>query len=103
MSVDFNAGYRLENNVALLRPLITDDIDYLMPYALLEPELWQYSSISPAGSDGMKNYIDQAVKTRISQREYAFIVYDKRSETYAGSTRFYDIQNDNQTLQLGFT
>ncbi len=103
MSLDFNAMYRLENDVVLLRPLVTDDVDFLLPYALLEPELWQYSSISPAGSDGMQNYIDQAVQAKVNQREYAFIVCDKRSDTYAGSTRFYDIQNDNQTLQLGFT
>ena len=103
MSLDFNAGYRLENDVVLLRPLVTDDVDFLLPYALLEPELWKYSSISPAGSDGMQNYIEQAVQAKVNQREYAFIVYDKRSDTYAGSTRFYDVQNDNQTLQLGFT
>ena len=103
MSVDFNAVYQLENDVVLLRPLVTGDVDFLLPYALLEPELWQYSSISPAGSDGMQNYIDQAVQAKVNHREYPFIVYDKRSDTYAGSTRFYDIQNDNQTLQLGFT
>lgn len=103
MSVDFNAVYQLENDVVLLRPLVTGDVDFLLPYALLEPELWQYSSISPAGSDGMQNYIDQAVQAKVNQREYPFIVYDKRSDTYAGSTRFYDIQNDNQSLQLGFT
>ena len=103
MSVDFNAVYQLENDVVLLRPLVTGDVDFLLPYALLEPELWQYSSISPAGSDGMQNYIDQAVQAKVNQREYPFIVYDKRSDSYAGSTRFYDIQNDNQTLQLGFT
>ena len=103
MSLDFNAGYRLENDVVLLRPLVTDDVDFLLPYALLEPELWKYYSISPAGSDGMQNYIEQAVQAKVNQREYAFIVYDKRSDTYAGSTRFYDVQNDNQTLQLGFT
>lgn len=103
MSIDFNASYRLENDVVLLRPIITDDLDFLLPYALLEPELWQYSSISPAGSDGMREYIKQAVQARLGEREYAFIVYDKRSDTYAGCTRFYDIQNHNQTLQLGFT
>lgn len=103
MSIDFNYVYRLENDVVLLRPLVTDDFDYLLPYALLEPELWKFSSVSAAGADGMQRYIDQTTQARLQQKEYAFIVYDKRSETYAGSTRFYDIQNDNQTLQLGYT
>jgi RimJ/RimL family protein N-acetyltransferase len=35
--------------------------------------------------------------------EYAFIVYDKTTQTYAGSTRFYDIQPKNGALQLGYT
>lgn len=103
MSIDFNADYRLENDVVLVRPLTTDDFEFLLPYALLEPELWKFSSISAAGSEGMQNYIETALQARANQREYAFVVYDKRSDTYAGSTRFYDIQNENQTLQLGYT
>ena len=103
MSIDFNYNYQLDNDVVLLKPLVKDDFDFLLPYALLEPELWKFSSVSAAGANGMQAYIDQATQARLQQKEYAFIVYDKRSETYAGSTRFYDIQNDNQTLQLGYT
>ena len=35
--------------------------------------------------------------------EYPFIVFDKNTQQYAGSTRFYDIQVANKTLQLGYT
>ena len=34
---------------------------------------------------------------------YIMNVYDKKLERYAGSTRFYDIQLQNKTLQLGYT
>lgn len=34
---------------------------------------------------------------------YPFIVFDKRTNEYAGSTRFYDINLSFQTLQLGYT
>ena len=101
--IDYNYDYQLENDVVRLRPIIDDDIDYLLPYALQEPELWKFSSISAAGADGMQRYIEQATSARQQQKEYAFIVYDKRNKMYAGSTRFYDIQNDNKTLQLGYT
>ena len=51
----------------------------------------------------MKIYIEKAIEGRISKNTYAFIVYDKRTNQYAGSTRFYDIQIENASLQLGFT
>jgi RimJ/RimL family protein N-acetyltransferase len=51
----------------------------------------------------MKNYITDALKARQNGKEYAFIVFDKHTNTYAGSTRFYDIQPIHQTLQLGYT
>ena len=55
------------------------------------------------GQDGMVNYLKTAIEGRIAFREYAFIVFDKRTQQYAGSTRFYDIQLTNKTLQLGYT
>ncbi len=44
-----------------------------------------------------------AINARIKGTEYPFIVFDKRTNQYAGSTRFYDIQADYKTLQLGYT
>ncbi len=35
--------------------------------------------------------------------EYPFIVFDKKTQQFAGSTRYYDIQLSHQTLQLGYT
>ena len=49
------------------------------------------------------SYIQQVIKAKTQQREYPFIVFDKEKKKYAGSTRFYDIQLNNQTLQLGYT
>ncbi|HSU27662.1 MAG TPA: GNAT family protein, partial [Chitinophagaceae bacterium] len=37
------------------------------------------------------------------RKEYPFIVFDKKTNTYAGSTRFYDIQQGYHTTQLGYT
>ncbi len=37
------------------------------------------------------------------EKEYPFIVFDKRTNEYAGSTRFYDINEEFKTLQLGYT
>jgi N-acetyltransferase len=100
---DPSKEYILENDVVLLRPLVEDDFKHLLPFSLNEPGLWQYTLISPAGEEGMKDYIAAALDGRSKGIEYPFIVFDKRTQQYAGSTRFYDIQLHNQSMQLGYT
>lgn len=105
MGIEFNCAndYVLEDERVLLRPLAEEDYQNLLPFALHQPHLWKYSHVSPAGEDGMKQYITDALKARSEGKEYAFIVWDKTAQQYAGSTRFYDIQPAYQTLQLGYT
>ncbi len=102
---DFNVrkDYSLEDERVILRPLIEADYLHLLPFALNEPQLWKYSLLSGAGPDGLPEYITAALAAKESGREYPFIVFDKRKNEYAGSTRFYDIQPFHQTVQLGYT
>jgi RimJ/RimL family protein N-acetyltransferase len=100
---DCTKNYVLEDETVLLRPLQQEDYKYLVPFALNEPELWKYSLISAAGEEGLQNYMNITFKARQEGKEYPFIVFDKRTKEYAGSTRFYDIQSDLQTVQLGYT
>lgn len=93
----------LENDRVLLRPLIEADYEHLLPFALNEADLWKYSLISPAGEEGMKNYISTTLQNKAAGIEYPFIVFDKAAQQYAGSTRFYDIQLFNKAAQLGYT
>ena len=105
MGNEFNCAndYILEDERALLRPLSVDDYENVIPFALHQPQLWKYSLVSPAGETGMKQYIDDTLKLRSEGKEYPFIVWDKKVKQYGGSTRFYDIQLTNKTLQLGYT
>ena len=98
-----NEKYILEDNHVLLRPLIKTDIEYLLPFALSEPDTWKYSYISAAGDEGMRSYVSEALKAKAAGKEYPFIVFDKQTGEYAGTTRFYDIQPQYDTLQLGYT
>jgi len=100
---DPHIQYTLEDDRVLLRPLNNTDGELLINFALNEPETWQYSHISAAGTEGLSNYITAALEARATGIEYPFIVYDKQTGRYAGSTRFYDIQPHNHTLQLGYT
>jgi len=105
MTLNFNANdeYILQDERALLRPLKETDLEFLLPYALNEPDTWKYSFISARGEDGMTQYIKDALDGRATGTQFPFIVFDKQTGQYAGSTRFYDIKPAWQTLQLGYT
>ena len=98
---DLQETYILEDNCILLRPLTAEDCDNLLPFSLNEPDLWQFSLVKVAGEENLKSYINDAIHDRAAGKTYAFIVFDKRSQEYAGSTRFYDIQISQKTIQLG--
>jgi RimJ/RimL family protein N-acetyltransferase len=93
----------LQNERVMLRPLELEDIQYLSHFAQNEPDLWRYSLAQIQSPADLELYINQAVDARAQGREYPFIVFDKATGLYAGSTRFYDIQLPFKTLQLGYT
>ncbi|MDB5091444.1 MAG: Protein N-acetyltransferase, RimJ/RimL family [Mucilaginibacter sp.] len=103
LNFDLNANYALEDERVLLRPLLESDFELLLPFATNEPDTWKYSYLSARGEDGMRRYIKDALDNKAAGKEYPFIVYDKQTQSYAGSTRFYDIQQNWQTMQLGYT
>ena len=100
---DFLKEYTLENDVVILSPLHTEDIENLKYFALNEPQIWKYSHQPADGLENMQNYIRAAVQARKEGNSYTFVIFDKRTDRYAGSTRLYDYQERNQTVQLGYT
>lgn len=103
LNFDKEQDYILEDDVVLLRPLQKEDYIHLLPISINEPETWAYSSKSAAGEEALKTYIAEALTKRAYGEEYPFIIFDKITGRYAGSTRFYDIQVKNDALQLGYT
>ena len=101
--LNFKVNYTLENEMVKLRPLELNDFENLLHFSINEPELWTYSLIQANSENNLKKYIELAINGRENSKEYAFIVFDKRAEKFVGSTRFYDIQIENLTLQLGYT
>jgi len=99
----FSEEVILENDAVLLRPLNINDFEHLLQFSENEPEIWQYSLVRVAGSENLNRYISQALDAKAALKEYSFIVFDKKQKKYAGSTRFYDIQLSNASLQLGYT
>ena len=99
---DTSRNYILENDFVQLRPLEMDDLENLSPLST-ETEIWQFSTIAVYDKESLKNYLRLAIDARATGKEYPFVVYDKKQKRYAGSTRFYDIQIKNKSLQLGYT
>ncbi len=101
--LDFTKDYILENKRALLRPLYKSDFENLLPFSLFEPELWKFSVQQADSEEKLNIYIENALLAKEKKNEYPFIIFDKQTQQYAGSTRFYDVQSEHQTLQLGYT
>lgn len=93
----------LQDERVLLRPLEENDYENLLPFALNERGLWKYSLVRADGEDGLRNYMNIALNEKEAGREFPFIVFDKKENAYAGSTRFYDINLPYKTIQLGYT
>ena len=93
----------LENERVLLRPLQKSDVENLLHFSINEPDIWFYSLVRANGKENLENYIDIALQAKENKTEFPFVAFDKQTNQYAGSTRFYDINFPFKTLQLGYT
>jgi RimJ/RimL family protein N-acetyltransferase len=100
---DFTKDYILEDDRVILRPIRFSDIALLQEYVSSEPEIWKYSLVAIQQVADLKGYIETAIQSRTDKNAYPFIVFDKATGTFVGTTRFYDIQLVFETTQLGYT
>ena len=103
MAFNFKSDLILENERVQLRPLSFTDHAFLLPFSLKEPALWTYSLTSAAGEEKLEKYLQAALQLREEETDYPFLVYDKKNEKIAGSTRFYSINFHHKTLSIGYT
>jgi RimJ/RimL family protein N-acetyltransferase len=103
MNYTFSDQTILEDDAVLLRPLQHSDVENLLEISENEPETWDYALVRANGRANLENYIRLALEAKTKQTEFPFVVFDKKSGKYAGSTRFYDINFNFKTLQLGYT
>lgn len=100
---DFSKDYCLEDERVILRPLCSLDAAELATYVSNEPEIWKYSLVAIHKLEDLNGYIETAIQSRKDKTAYPFIVFDKQLNKYVGSTRFYDIQLNFESTQLGYT
>ena len=93
----------LEDERVKLLPLSLELAKELFPFSLNEPETWEFSLQSAAGITNMDAYVKSALKARAEGTTLPFIVLDKETNSYAGSTRFYDYKATHKSVLLGYT
>ena len=92
----------LENEFAQLMPLTLDNYHHLFSVSA-EPKLVQYSPAAIETREGLKAYVEKALEQQHNKRAIPFIVYDKKNQNYAGSTRYMNIDWENKVLHIGAT
>lgn len=92
----------LESESVRLSPLTLENYPFLQPIAFQE-KLVQYSPSNIYTPEALKNYVAVALDLEKQQRAKPFIIFDKKTGTYAGSTRFMNIDQPNKVLEIGST
>ncbi|WP_273567101.1 GNAT family N-acetyltransferase [Maribacter halichondriae] len=94
--------FSLENERVLLSPLHLDNFHHLYPIAEQE-KLVQYSPSDIESKEGLKKYVETALKQQRQNSSIPFIVFDKMTHSYAGCTRYMNIHWKNRVLHIGST
>ncbi|HEY5689636.1 MAG TPA: GNAT family protein [Yeosuana sp.] len=92
----------LENDRVKLSLLDLSNFKHLLLVSQQE-NLTQYSPSDISTPEKLKEYVEIAVDGYYQKTTIPFIIYDKRMQAYAGSTRFGLISWKNKVLQIGWT
>lgn len=103
INFDYKTDYVLENERVQLRALKSDDFKYLLEYSVHEPDIWDFNMGGANGEENLIKYIETTISLRQNERQYPFIIFDKSTQKYVGSTRFYNIDLEMKTIEVGYT
>ena len=88
----------LENPIALLKPLKEEDFEALYKTAS-DPKIWeQHPNKDRWQRDVFRNYFQGAMESG-----GAFLILDKATGEIAGSTRFYNYNETEKSILIGYT
>lgn len=94
----FDIQPSLENKNIRLEPLKNGDFDRIYNVAS-DPKIWeQHPNKNRWQKDVFLNFFDGALKSN-----GAFLIVDKTSDEVIGSTRFYDYNENDSSILIGYT
>ena len=97
-----NEEHLLENLYVRLEPLKESHYPFLLPLAL-ERKIWEFTSNKINCYTDFRRYFDIALTEKKEGMSYPFAVYDKKSGSYAGSTRYGNISFVHKKVEIGWT
>ncbi|MEL6672529.1 MAG: GNAT family protein [Bacteroidota bacterium] len=92
----------LENKRVRLRPLEQDDVSALKSVAINE-DLWGYGSYSVQSEEDLRHYIKDAFHQKAEGTAFPFLIWDKKTNRAAGSTRFCNYSCPHKRVEIGYT
>lgn len=94
----FNLQPFLENKIIKLVPLQQEDFEELYKVAS-DPLIWeQHPNKNRYQKEVFKVFFEGAIKSG-----GAFKIYDAQTNKLIGSTRFYEVENKNNAIAIGYT
>ncbi|WP_046244415.1 GNAT family N-acetyltransferase [Hymenobacter terrenus] len=100
--MDFSTPVVLENSRVRLRPLDVTDFEALKAVAF-EPALWQFTLTRADDAVSLAAYLRQALEARGQGLRYPFAIIDRPTGQVAGSTSYYQVNEAEQRLSIGYT
>ncbi len=103
MAFNFTNHLILEDDQIRIEPLLMDHLPHLQPIAQQHPELLRYSTSRFGGQGNLETYMNDALSMRTKEERYPFVIFDKMTNRYAGSTSFCHVSNADKRIEIGWT
>ncbi|MEO7264773.1 MAG: GNAT family protein [Ferruginibacter sp.] len=97
-----NNDINLENDRARLEVLEEKHYEVLLPIAM-QTSLWKFTSAKINSPSDFRKYFDTAIAEKEKGSSIPFAIFDKLTQKYAGCTRFGNISEEHQRLEIGWT
>ncbi|MFG3434976.1 GNAT family N-acetyltransferase [Lysinibacillus fusiformis] len=92
----------LENEIVKLKPLELNDLSGILEAASY-PKIWSHMSTTIEKMVDVNNFVENALLMRRNKTEFPFVIVDKKTGEIIGSTRFMDIDDTHQRVEIGTT
>ena len=103
MDFNFEKDIFLQDKRVTVEALNWNHFDFLLPVVLASPELHRFSPFRYSSEVSLKKYFEDALNQKKNSLRYPFVIFDKLTETYAGSTSFGNVSNRDKRLEIGWT
>ena len=100
--MDAEKDFELKDAKVILEPLTLGHVESLNA-AAADGNLWNLTyTIIPCG-DGMRTYVQKALDAKKLGTQIPFAILNATTHRVIGSTRFWNIDNANRKLEIGYT